>query len=170
MHKGQSLMDIKFLINKLKVTPDCAIAPANGIPEIELGHTLPLDVQEFYQYCGGLSLYKSADYPISIVSPEEFVLANPVIIGEKGEGDITANWYIVAKDINGDHLSVDLHNGNRLGRCYDSFWDRHGVVGSCPIIALSFTELLKNLVDNYGKRPYWLENEFISLGDAYDDE
>ena len=42
------------------------------------------------------------------------------------------------------------------------------MVGECPIIARTFTELLENLVCNKGKHWYWLRDEFIQIGDAYD--
>ena len=58
----------------------------------------------------------------------------------------------------------------RIGRCYDSFWDRHGVVGECSVIARSFTELLWNFIYAQGDDiPYWLEENFNYIGDAYDD-
>ena len=47
--------------------------------------------------------------------------------------------------------------------------ETHGVAGSCPIIATSFTDLLTRLYENKGQRWYWLRPDFVSLGDAYDD-
>lgn len=57
---------------------------------------------------------------------------------------------------------------NRLGYCYDSFWDRYGVVGEQPIIANSFTELLEQLFKGKGGYYYWLQDNFECIGDAYD--
>ncbi len=113
-------------------------------------------------------LFEGEDYSFQIVQPEEFTLSNPVIIGELAEEDISSHWYIVGHDGNGDYISIDLHQG-RLGKCYDSFWDRHGVVGDCPVIANSFSDLLEQLVQNSGERWYWLKEDFKPLGDAYDD-
>lgn len=45
----------------------------------------------------------------------------------------------------------------RLGRCYDSFFDRHGIVGESQIIANSFTDLLINFINNQGQYWYWLK-------------
>jgi hypothetical protein len=39
-----------------------------------------------------------------------------------------------------------------------------------PIIALDFTELLTKLIKNEGKVIYWLESDFPSYGDAYDNK
>ena len=46
-------------------------------------------------------------------------------------------------------ITIDLFK-ERLGKCYDSFWDRYGVVGEQPIIANSFTELLEQLFKGKG--------------------
>lgn len=104
-------------------------------------HKHPLDVRRFYELCGGVLLFEGKDYPCQIVPSEKFTLSNPVIIGEKANEDISSHWYIVVHDGNGDYITIDLHQ-DRLGSCYDSFWDRHGVPGDSPIIAKSFTELL----------------------------
>lgn len=86
----------------------------------------------------------------------------------KANEDISSHWYIVVHDGNGDYITIDLHQ-DRLGKYYDSFWDKHGVPGDSPIIAKSFTELLDRLVKKNGERWYWLNEDFESLGDAYDD-
>jgi hypothetical protein len=161
-------MTIKQLVTKIKTLPDCIVYPSKGLPSIEESYTIPDDIREFYELCGGVSLFTSAESVANIVPPDEFIPANPVIVGERCEEDITADWYIIANDGNGDYLTIDL-NKNRIGRCYDSFWDRHGIVGECAIIATSFTDLLERLVDNKGQRWYWLRDGFNSLGDAYDE-
>ncbi len=161
-------MKVKELIGKVKKLPDCMVYPPNGLPKLDnTKHRLPDDIVEFYENCGGVTLFHSESYVANIVPPGEFRLANPVIIGELCEEDITSQWYIIVNEGNGDYLTIDLAS-ERLGRCYDSYWDRHGVVGECPIIARTFTELLENLVCNKGKRWYWLRDEFIQIGDAYD--
>ncbi|MEK3910780.1 SMI1/KNR4 family protein [Paenibacillus sp. FSL H7-0331] len=160
-------MNIESLLTKLKAIPDCVVHSPSGLPILEEGFLLPSDLTDFYKFCGGVNLFTKGDYSISIVSPSDFVLANQVIVGEKCEDDISSTWYTIAKDDNGDYLTIDLQI-ERLGKCYDSFWDRHGVIGDCPVIANSFIDLLKQLIENDGNRWYWLENDFVSLGDAYD--
>jgi len=54
------------------------------------------------------------------------------------------------------------------GDIYDSFWDRYGVVVEQAIIAKSFTELLERIYVCKGQQWYWLQEDFISYGDAYD--
>ncbi|MCR8630886.1 SMI1/KNR4 family protein [Paenibacillus radicis (ex Xue et al. 2023)] len=160
-------MNIEFLVKKLKTMPDNVIYSPSGLPFLEGGVALPSDLTSFYQLCGGGKFFTKSDHSISIVSPKEFVLANPVIVGDRCEDDISSGWYIIGSDNNGDYLTIDLHK-ERLGKCYDSFWDRHGVVGDCPVIAHSFTHLLIQLIENSGHSWYWLKDDFESLGDAYD--
>lgn len=143
-------MKIKDLIELVKRKDDCEVYPPNGYPEFfDDQHHLPEDLNEFYTLCGGLGLFLNSDYPIYIVSPQEFVLANPIIAGELCPEDISSEWYIVANDKNGQYITIDL-SPERLGRCYDSFWDRHGLVGDSPIIACTFSELLFSMINNGG--------------------
>ncbi|MFG0722878.1 SMI1/KNR4 family protein [Pseudomonas sp. GLN_6] len=139
--------------------------PTRGLPNVS--HKLPKDLVEFYQACGGLKLFQGQDYAIDIVSSEDFVLANPIIIGGLYPEDISSNWYVVAKGAVDEIITIDLAD-ERRGRCYDSFYDVHGVVGSCPIIAMSFTELLLSLIESGGGYWFWLKDSFVSHGDAYD--
>ncbi len=146
---------------------DCEVYSPSGYPAFfSDNHHLPDDLNEFYTLCGGLGLFLESDYPIYIVSPQEFVLANPVIVGELCPDDISSEWYIIADNKNGQYITIDL-SSERFGRCYDSFWDRHGVVGDCPMIAYTFSELLYNMITNRGGYWYWLRDDFQLLGDAY---
>lgn len=160
--------DIREMISEINHLDGCEIYPQSGMPVIlHSNHQLPADLQEFYSFCGGAVLFAGADYAITIVPPEQFVPANPVIIGEQVEDDITADWYIIGDAGNSDYITIDLASG-RLGKCYESFFDTHGLVGDCAVIAESFAELLLQLIVNQGDYFYWLKDEFISLGDAYD--
>ncbi|WP_114381027.1 SMI1/KNR4 family protein [Paenibacillus prosopidis] len=162
------MKNIEELLRQIASLPNCRVSPPTGLPRTDEGYNLPPDLKRFYELCGGVMLFENKDYNCQIVPPNEFTLSNPVIVGEHVEGDISSHWFIVVHDGNGDYISIDLHQ-KRLGKCYDSFWDRHGVVGECPVIARSFTELLNQLVQNNGERWYWLKEDFESLGDAYDD-
>ncbi|RAV13660.1 SMI1/KNR4 family protein [Paenibacillus contaminans] len=160
------MKDIEELLRQIASLPNCTVVPPNGLPQTDK-YNLPTDLKRFYGLCGGVRLFENKDYHCQIVQSTEFVFSNPVIVGGYIDEDISSHWFIVGHDGNGDYISIDLHN-ERLGICYDSFWDRHGVVGECPIIAKSFTELLNQLVQNNGERWYWLKEEIESLGDAYD--
>mgnify|MGYP003940833723 CR=1 FL=1 len=160
-------LDIKKLITKIKTSNDCIVYAPCGIPSTGQEHILPDDLKEFYNICGGITFYSGSDNVLTIVPPSEFKLANPIIVGELCEDDISSNWYIIGK-YGSDYITIDLDK-NRLGKCYDSFWDRHGIPGECMIIATSFTDLIERLISSDGKLWYWLRDDFISLGDAYDE-
>lgn len=160
-------MDILALLDKIRNTHGCIVHSPCGLPLIDKKNELPNDLKLFYQNCGGITFFANKEYEFTIVNPKEFVVANPVIIGELCEEDISSEWYIVCKDAENNYITIDLAK-SRLGRCYDSFWDRHGIVGECDIVAMTFTELISNLFNNHGKSLFWLEQDFIYLGDAYD--
>ena len=161
-------MEVKGLIELVKNISDCEVYPPDGYPEtLNDKHLLPDDLKDFYTLCGGLGLFLESDYPIYISSPKEFVAANPVIVGELCPDDMSSEWYIIADDKDGQYITIDL-SSKRLGLCYDSFWDRHGLLGDCPIIAHTFSELLYRIVSNGGNYWYWLHDDFQSFGDVYD--
>lgn len=156
---------MESLLSKIKKLDNCEVLPPVGMPLID--RPIPSDMEEFYKLCGGVKLFSNKDYGIQIVAPREFVLANPVIVGELYEEDISSSWYIVAKGGSDEIISIDL-DPTRVGRCYDSFYDTHAVAGSCAIVAGSFTELLEKLIENQGGYWYWLKDNFDHIGDAYD--
>jgi hypothetical protein len=144
----------------------CALLPPSGLPHLQPEVILPPDLVTFYASASGAVIFSEAEYPYFIVGPDRFAPANPIIVGEPCSDDISAWWYTLAHDGNGDYLTIDLHP-DRIGRCYDSFHETHGLVGQIPVIARSFQDLLLRLIKNSGSYPYWLEPGF-PLGDAYD--
>ncbi len=61
-------------------------------------------------------------------------------------------------------MAVDLHS-DRLGRCYDAFWDTYGLVGETPVVAVNLVGLLQALVTSDGQ-----DGALPGLsGDAYDE-
>lgn len=167
-------MSLESLLTKIRVTPDCRLLAPAGLPLLGKSHSLPDDVREFYQLCGGVHMAEDTQYPIAIIPPTSCIPANPVLLGEVAElaqqaqgDDISWTWYIIADCGNGDYVTIDFDQ-ERLGRCYDSFHETYGLVGETPIIAFSFTELLTRFYESRGQRWYWLRPDFIPLGDAYD--
>ena len=160
-------MSIEEVLARIAATPDCFILPSAGHPQVTKPCLLPNDLLRFYELCGGVILFQSAGCSTSVVPPHGVVPANPIIRGETIEGDISETWYILADDLNGDYFTIDL-SCERLGRCYDSFWDSHAQVGDSPIVATTFTDFLVRMLNNNGKHWYFLQPDFISLGDAYD--
>ena len=164
---------ISEILNQISNTPDCFVYPPNGFPIISPNHLLPNDLREFYMQSGGVLLFGSSSYPMVIVPPDEFLLANPLIFQKSAEEletpkvDISWSWYIVGKEESLlQYISVDLAP-ERLGRCYDSFWDCHASPGNSRIIAATFTDLLTGLLHNKVNYWYWLQTDFVPIGDAY---
>lgn len=170
-------MDIKEIIKKVSSLQNCTVYQPSGMISLPNGLEVPDDLVEFYKICGGISLFEGAPYAVKIVTPEEFISANPVIIGEeiinaeieKGtyDNEISKDWFIIADLYNSDYIVIDL-NKERLSQCYKAFWDSYPEVGSTTIIAKSFTELLMQLIENRGEYWYFLKDDYISYGDAYD--
>lgn len=160
------MSELQRLLDQIARTDDCTVAPTRGMPVLRKVDQLPEDLAEFYRIAGGASLFQHSMYPIRLIGPEEFVRANPAIVGCECPDDISDTWYIVARGGREETLTIDC-NADRLGRCYDSFWDRHGVAGECRVVALSFTELLQRLYDSGGSYWYWLSDRAPSYGDAY---
>ena len=160
------IMDIEQLVAAIAREPSCIIDPPGNLPIVDPAHTLQEDLKQFYELCGGLSLFTSSAYGLRIVGPDEVVPANPIIVGDLYPEDISSTWYIIAQDPGGDYYTIDLHP-DRLGRCYDSFWDRHAVAGSSTIVALSFLEFLQRMLENKGDHWYFAKPDFVEMGDAY---
>ena len=156
------------LIKQVGSTPGCKVLPPAGQPTLRPGEMLPDDLKEFYELCGGAMLFAGSDYRLDIYPPLTFVPSNLEILGKSATGDISDLWYVIARSGPEEKLSIDLHPA-RLGRCYDSFWDRHGVAGSSAVVAESFTDLLGRCLAARGARWWWLEEDWPGLGDAYDD-
>lgn len=160
------MTELHRLLDQIGRTRDCNVGTPTGQPILRKGDRLPHDLAEFYDLVGGATLFEHGTYPIRVVGPREFVRANPEIVGSDCPDDMSDSWYIVARGGREESITIDCH-ADRLGRCYDSFWDRHGVAGECRVVALSFTELLQRLFDSGGGYWYWLGVGAPGYGDAY---
>ena len=161
-------MNIYEIIKMIKEDKQCEVYVPCGEPMMRKEDKLPDDIKVFYELCGGIRFFKGSKFEFIVVPPNEVILANPVIVGELCEEDISSKWYIICKDLEENYITFDS-SVERNGRCYDSFWDRHGVVGECAVVALSFSELLINLYKSKGEQLFWLADSFKNLGDAYDE-
>ncbi|RKD30686.1 SMI1/KNR4 family protein [Lacrimispora algidixylanolytica] len=162
-------MDIKEIIFEFKKDNNFEVKDPCGYPTLNNGHVLPDDMKEFYSICGGIVCYiEYGGFPIEILSPINVKQANPILVGEECEEDISSSWYLIADAEDGNYISIDC-DPSRLGRCYESFEYSHAVAGNCPIIDLSFTELLNNIFNYKGDYFFWKDNPSFSMhGDAYD--
>lgn len=160
------MKEIIDILTEIENTKDCIISKLER-PIKKLSFELPKDLEYYLKNYSFIVLFQNADYSIKIVGVSEFKRANPVIVGEEAEDNISHNCYIIADDNNSQYITIDLTK-DKLGYCYDSFWDRHGVVGKQAVIAQSFTELLERLYNSKGQSWYWTDSNFKSYGDAYD--
>jgi len=157
---------LQNILAKIETSESCIVSKLSS--PISISDALPKDLKYYLENYSSIILFKDSEYSIKINGYPDFKRANPVIIGEDAEEDRSYNWFIIGEDDNSQYITIDL-SPNRIGNCYDSFWDRHGLAGDQPIIAKNFTELLEKLFESNGERWYWLEDSFISYGDAYDD-
>lgn len=153
----------RMIVQRTAGTAGCRVEPPRGPSRL----LLPEDLGMFYSECGGCTLFSRSAYGCRIAGPHELIPSNLAIVGEHPLGDRSDDWYLIARGSSGEAISMDLHP-DRIGRCDDSFHDRHGVVGSCPVIAVSFLDLMTRLLNGKGGHWYWLGSDFESIGDAYD--
>jgi len=161
---------LDMLLKTLTQTAGCRLLPPQGLPAIRSGHVLPSDLRDFYERAGGAFLFEDSGLCFEIVPPSRVVVANGILRGGEFPPDliepITEAWYIIEDEGSSNYATIDLDPA-RLGRVYDSSWDRHGIPGSCPVIADSFSEFLERLLASNGQRHYWFEEGFVRR-DAFD--
>lgn len=168
-------MLIEEIVTRIKTLPNCTVLPPSGLPRTNEEHALTDEIIRFYELCGGVTLFKDAPYSVRILPPDEVKQATPIFwdneiieaAQESIEFKVSSGWYVIVDLDESNYLSVDL-NRKRLGRCYQTFWDSYAVIGETPIVASSFSDLLERLLKSQGDYWYFLKEDFISLGDAYD--
>ncbi|MHC4502337.1 MAG: SMI1/KNR4 family protein [Planctomycetota bacterium] len=169
------MMNARELIHDIRATPDCVVFPPAGLPRLKPEHVLPADSADFYSLCGGLVLFRSIAFPVTILPPDRVKLANPQIalLDESVDsGDISWSWYTVAEDGNGDYFTLDCAPG-RLGRCYNSFHETHGLAGQTPVVAwtmIDFIVRMKDLISSCSTDDYHWPSRIheLDLADAYE--
>lgn len=163
-------MELLETLRKIGQDPHCRLAESRGIPELPEGAKLPADLAVFYKLTGGVLFYEKSEYPLVVVGPEDFIVANRILVPDLSDlDDPSENWFILARnDELGQFVTIDLSPGPRNGYCYDSFHESHGVADSMPIIARSFSEFLDQIHRNRGAHWYWLQDSFEDIGDAYE--
>jgi hypothetical protein len=155
--------------------PGCEVLPPAGQPKLSSKrHKLPKDLRRFYELAGGASLFADQHLGFRVVTPKEFVPANPVLLPKSVYSEyrkdfaLSDSWYLICMTTGeGEAISIELAAG-RSGRCYDSIHEVHGT-GDSRIIAQSFTELLFRLLESRGKKLWWEGPKGCSYGGAFDD-
>jgi hypothetical protein len=167
-------MNIIELIQRIAGAPDCRIFPPSGIPDFPArDQALPPDLKAFYERCGGMELFPGSTFGFRIVGPDEFVPANPLLLGDfylKNKNEIDADessgWFLIARGTASNQFIVIDLSAKKTGWCYDAFWEVFGTQNS-KVVARSFTELVERLHAARGTDLYWEHNGF-DLGHAYE--
>ncbi|WP_299137000.1 SMI1/KNR4 family protein [uncultured Tenacibaculum sp.] len=166
--------NLKELIELISKDSNCKILEPNN--ETVIDKKIPNDLDLFFKLTNGINLFENEPYGIKVITKEEFISTNKYlypeddVIWEELEGDITNEWFLIAKSPElAQYISIDLTDQN-FGKCYDSYLSTHGEEGMSEIIANNFTELLWNLYNSRGKGKswYWNESPFEKIGDAFD--
>jgi hypothetical protein len=152
------------VLTQIEHDPACTVTRLRS--PIKLDFPLPDDLKYYLENYDAIQFFPGTSHSIRIVGLPSFQRANPIIVGEEAPDDISHLWYIIAEDGGTQYITIDLA-AERQGRCYDSFWDRHGLPGEQAVIAQNFTELLENLYAAKGEGWFWLDDNFINYGDAY---
>ena len=152
-------MDITTIVDVIRNTQDCVVFSPQGLPVVNDSHVLTEELEQFYAICGGMDLFVGSAFPTRISRPEQFVLANPVILAnvlaeEHERTDKSWSWYIVAYGDNSQYISVDLA-GEGAGLYYNSFWIKHP--GNSEVISQSLVDLLQKLLSTKGEY-YWFDD------------
>ncbi|CAM1365328.1 hypothetical protein [Tenacibaculum xiamenense] len=168
------MKDLKEIIKLISKDDNCKVFKPN--PKLIIKRKIPKDLDLFFKLTNGINLFENEPFGIEIIGKENFISTNEYlypkddVIWEELEGDITNNWFLIAKSEElSQYISIDLTD-NKNGNCYDSFLDTHGEEGLSEIVANNFTELLWNLYKSKGKGEswYWIKKEFEKIGDAFD--
>jgi len=132
---------------------------------------LPADLQLFFSLHTSLRLGGKRQRRLYILPLANWRRSNHAVLGETVDDDRSHHWWTLAQDDMGEYVSIDL-SPERLGWCIDSFHELHGVAGSSPVQAHSFTALIAQCLDSlalpgeWGPM-FWLRDGFAPLGDAY---
>ena len=169
------IVRLQNLLNEIENNGDCKLYKTKTKVALTDNLIYPADLKFFLENYNGLEFFLDKPYGIKIVGISRFVNANKEfypeddVIWEELEGDISNEWYVVAENFEtSQYITIDM-NVDRLGICYDSFYEIHADPDFSPIIAKSFTDLLENLYESKGMSLYWNDSNFESLGSAYPD-
>lgn len=120
-------MEIAELINSIASKQGCEVMKREQ--PIDLSeYSLPADLNYYLSNYNGIKLFTDKPFGITIVGFDDFKVTNKIlypegdVIWEELEGDISENWYLIAKaEELEQYISIDLGE-ERKGYCYDSFW------------------------------------------------
>lgn len=153
---------------------DCRLLPPAGQARVPDGLAIPDELRRFHDRCGGAVMFTHGPFTWHVSGSDRLVPASPRLLTPaiaarvmaEHPDDLTNTCYVIAdggESATAPHVVIDLHP-DRLGRCYDTFWDTYGLVGDMPVVAVTVTELLQVLLASRGQHGS-LPRRY---GDAYD--
>jgi hypothetical protein len=159
---------IRAILDEIRRTPDCDIRPPRGLPSLPGALVLPADLREFYELAGGAVLFSERVCPgrIRIVGPDEVRRIDLAITGDEFATGPFEWWFAIADVMDGNYVAIDL-NSEHAGLCYDAFHETFAMPGYVNVIASSFSDLLRRLLDHKEDSTYWLQEGFKPLGEAF---
>lgn len=133
---------------------------------------LPGDLQLFFSQHASLRLGGKRQRRLHILPLVQWRRSNQAVLGETVESDRSHHWWTLAQDDMGEYVSIDL-SPERFGWCIDSFHELHGVAGSSPVLAHTFSALIAQCLHSLAmpgdEGPmFWLRDGHVPLADAYD--
>jgi hypothetical protein len=156
------------ILDEIRRTPDCEIIPPRGLPSLPGGLALPPDLREFYEVTGGAVLFSNRVCAgrVRIVGPDEIHRIDLAITGDEFATGPFEWWFAIADFMDGDYVAIDL-NPEHSGLCYDAFHETFAMPGYVSVIASSFSDLLRRLLDHKEDSTFWLQEGFKPLGEAF---
>jgi hypothetical protein len=142
--------------------PGCHLLPPTGPVTLPDPFTIPGDLHQFYELCGGAVLFEGATFEWTVSGPHQLVPASPRLLGPEAAQHVATeypddltNWCFVFAESSPrstDSIVVVDLDPAWAGRYYDAFWDSYGLVGEMPILALTAAEVLHRLLATGGAR------------------
>jgi hypothetical protein len=162
------MSSIRSILDEIRRTPNCEFSPSRGLPALPGGLVLPADLREFYELAGGAILFSERVCPgrVRIVDPDEVQRIDLAITGDQLATGPFEWWFAIADVMDGNYIAIDL-NPERAGLCYDAFHETFAMPGYVNVIASSFSDLLRRLLDHKEDSTYWLQECFKPLGEAF---
>ena len=148
------------LIERIRESGRALVYPPTGLPTLPEGLNLSSEVESFYNLCGGILFTPNIEFPIRILSPERFRLANSEMFAgfsdeevKKTLHHISWSWFVVAECESDHEEKVVIDLSITPSPCYDCYWATYP--GDSEEITPSFSKFLEKLLEYDGDFIFW---------------
>jgi hypothetical protein len=130
---------------------------------------LPSDLRSFYKRFEMVDLFVGEFGPLYQVLPlSDHIRARVAVLQNDSEEAGPSSWYALCDVQDGNYIAVDLESEQQGGFNYiDCFHETFALPGESRIIARSFTELLKRMLQGGSEQLFFLQPGFEPYGDAF---